>query len=222
MLRPRKSPQKRRRSRMNERLMFRDAEREGILTKNPLYSSGVIIAPAAAACTSFYSGAILAAVFTAVTFVTIALCSFVPRKIVYTFRIILYTVVASLVYVPVHLFFMSGEVLSQMYLAVGIYAPLLITNSLITLRTETKFYRLARPYMLKLAAFYVIGYDLALLTFGGIRGFLSTGTVLGIKVLPFSIPIFSTLFGGFILLAAVSAAFRWILQIISGAYKEQP
>lgn len=200
---------------LNEKGFFRDAEREGILTKNPLFSSGVIIAPAAAACTDFNTAFILASVFTVVTFVTIILCRLVPRKIVYTVRIILYTLVASLVYVPVHLFFTSGEVLSEMYAAVGIYAPLLITNSLITLRTESKFYRLSRPFMIRLAGFYVLGYDLALLVFGSIRGFLTTGAVLGIKVLPFSVPALSNVYGGFILLAVVSAAFRWFLQLIS-------
>lgn len=199
---------------LNEKSFFRDAEREGILTKNPLFSSGVIIAPAAAACTDFNAAFILASVFTVVTFVTISLCRLVPRKIVYTVRIILYTLVASLVYVPVHLFFTSGEVLSEMYAAVGIYAPLLITNSLITLRTETKFYRLSRSFMMRLAGFYILGYDLALIVFGFLRGFLTTGTILGVKILPFSVPALSNVYGGFILLAIVSAAFRWFLQSI--------
>ena len=141
------------------------------------------------------------------------ICSFVPRRIVYTVRIIIYTLAASLVYVPVHLFFTSGEVLSEMYASVGIYAPLLVTNSMITLRTESKFYRLARPYMTRLAGFYIVGYDLSLTFFGALRGFLTTGTVLGIRILPFSIPALSNLYGGFILLAVVSAAFRWYLQI---------
>lgn len=206
---------------MPERVSLLGAEREGILTRNPLFTNGIIIAPAVAACTDFYSGAILASVFTVVTFITIALCRFVPRKIVYTLRIILYTLVASLVYVPVHLFFTSGEVLSEMYAAVGIYAPLLITNSLITLRSETKFYRLSKPYMLSSAGFYIVGYDLALLVFSGIRGILTTGMVLGIKILPFSIPALSNVFGGFILLAIVSAAFRWIVQIMNGAYRKE-
>ena len=202
---------------MNEKNFRRDAEREGILTRNPLFASGAILAPAVAACTDFYSSAVIAAVFTVVTYVTVALCSFVPRKIVYTVRIILYTLAASLVYVPVHLFFTKGEVLGEMYAAVGIYAPLLVTNSMITLRTETKFYRLSRAYMLKLAGFYVVGYDIALLIFGGLRGILSSGTVLGIKILPFSIPALSTVYGGFILLAVTSALFRWILGLIFGS-----
>ena len=203
---------------MTDSSVFRSFEREGILTRNPLFTNGIIIAPAVAACTDFYSGMILASVFTVVTFITVALCRFVPRKIVYTLRIILYTLVASLVYVPVHLFFTSGEVLSEMYSAVGIYAPLLITNSLITLRSETKFYRLSKSYMFLTAGSYIVGYDLALLLFSGIRGILTKGTVLDVKILPFSIPALSNVFGGFILLAIVSAAFRWFIQILNGAY----
>lgn len=199
---------------MNEKNVFHDAEREGLLTGNPLFASGAVLAPAVAVCTDFFSAAVLAMVFTAVTYITVLLCSFVPRNIVYTLRIILYTLAASLVYVPVQLFFTSGEALSAIYMSLGIYAPLLVTNSLITLRTESKFYRLSRPYMARLAGFYVIGYDLALIVFGSLRGLLSTGTALGIKVLPFSLPALSSLFGGFILLAVVSAAFRWILKLI--------
>ena len=104
-------------------------EREGILTRNPLFTSGVIIAPAVAAGVNFYSGLILASVFTVVTLITVAICRFVPRKIVYTLRITLYTLVASLVYVPVHIYFTSNPSLNEMYSAVGIYAPLLIPPS---------------------------------------------------------------------------------------------
>lgn len=195
-------------------------EREGMLTRNPLFTSGVIIAPAVAAAKDFYSGIILASVFTVVTLITVALCRFVPRKIVYTIRITLYTLVASLVYVPVHLYFTSNPSLDELYSAVGIYAPLLMTNSLITLRTETKFYRLAKPYVLRTAGFYVIGYDLALIIFSCIRGFLTTGAVLGVKVMPFSLPSLANPYAGFILLAVMSALFRWILQISNGVYKK--
>ncbi len=207
---------------MADRAYLYATEREGILTRNPLFTSGVIIAPAVAAGVDFTSGVILASVFTVVTIVTLALCRFVPRKIVYTLRITLYTLVASLVYVPVHIYYTSDPSLNELYSAVGIYAPLLITNSLITLRSETKFFRLAKPYVIRTAGFYVIGYDLALIIFSAVRGFLSTGEILGAKVLPFAIPALSTVYGGFILLAIMSAIFRWILQISNGVYKNPP
>lgn len=207
---------------MSDKSFLYATEREGILTRNPLFTSGVIIAPAVAAGVNFYSGLILASVFTIVTLITIALCRFVPRKIVYTLRITLYTLVASLVYVPVHIYFTSNPSLNEMYSAVGIYAPLLITNSLITLRSETKFYRLAKPYVIRTAGFYVIGYDLAMIIFSSIRGILTTGEIFGSKVLPFSLPLLATTYGGFILLAVMSALFRWILQIANGVYKKDP
>ena len=81
--------------------------------------------------------------------------------------------------------------------ALGIYAPLLITNSLITVRTESKFYRLKRSYMFELAAMYILGYDIALL-------FLS--------FLPLTVPTASTVFGGFIILALLSAGFRSVIR----------
>ena len=183
---------------MSDKSFLYATEREGILTRNPLFTSGVIIAPAVAAGVNFY------------------------RKIVYTLRITLYTLVASLVYVPVHIYFTSNPSLNEMYSAVGIYAPLLITNSLITLRSETKFYRLAKPYVIRTAGFYVIGYDLAMIIFSSIRGILTTGEIFGSKVLPFSLPLLATTYGGFILLAVMSALFRWILQIANGVYKKDP
>ncbi len=205
---------------MTDKSFLHSSEREGILTRNPLFTSGVIIAPAVAAGVDVYSGIILASVFTVVTIITLSLCRFVPRKIVYTLRITLYTLVASLVYVPIHIYFTSNPSLNELYSAVGIYAPLLITNSLITLRSETKFFRLAKPYVLRTAGYYVIGYDIALILFSALRGFLTSGTVFGTKILPFSLRILSTPYGGFILLAVVSAIFRWILQITNGVYKK--
>ena len=153
----------------------------------------------------------LCIVFSIVTYVTVAVCSFVPAKLVYTVRIILYTFIASLVYVPVSI--MMENIMPVQYAALGIYAPLLITNSIITVKTEAKFYRLKRGYMLKLAAFYVFGYDISLILFGTIRELLTGGSIMGLKILPLSLPTASTVFGGFMLLAVISALFRWFIRL---------
>ena len=86
---------------MNENSRVSVAGKEAFLTSNALLSSGSIIAPAVVVATGFMQSLALCIVFSIVTYVTIAVCSFVPRKLVYTVRIILYTFVASLVYVPV-------------------------------------------------------------------------------------------------------------------------
>ena len=121
------------------------AGKEALLTSNALLSSGSIIAPAVAVATGFLPALAICIVFSLVTYITVAVCSFVPRRLVYTVRIILYTLVASLVYVPVSL--LMERIMPASLAALGIYAPLLITNSLITVRTESKFYRLKRLYM---------------------------------------------------------------------------
>ncbi len=186
------------------------AGREALLTSNALLSSGSIIAPAVAVATGFLPAVAICVVFSLVTYITIAICSFIPRKPVYTVRIILYTLVASLVYVPVSL--LMERIMPASYAALGIYAPLLITNSLITVRTESKFYRLKRSYMFELAAMYILGYDIALIFMGTVRELLANGGLFGVKLLPIAVPTASTLFGGFIILSVLSAGFRGIIR----------
>ncbi len=196
---------------MNDKtLRISTAQKEGFLTGNALLSSGIIIAPAVAAATDFMSALALSIVFCLVTYITVALCSFVPSKIVYTVRIILYTLVASVVYVLVKMLML--EIMPIQFEGLGIYAPLLITNSLITSKTETKFYRRKRSYMLVLAGFYVLGYAVSIIMFGTLRSILVNGTFLGFKILPLTFPTFTTLYGGFILLALVSALYRGVVS----------
>lgn len=187
------------------------AGKEAVLTSNALLSTGSIIAPAVVVTTSFQNALALCIVFSLVTFITVLICSFVPRKLVYTVRIIVYTFVASLVYVPVAI--LMENIMPAQFSALGVYAPLLITNSFITMKTESKFYRLKRGFMAELCGFYIIGYDLALLFLGFMRELLTNGGLFGVQFLPLSIPSAGTVYGGFILLALTSAAYRWILRL---------
>ena len=67
--------------------------------------------------------------------------------------------------------------------------------------------------MLELAGFYVFGYDIALLFFGTVRELLANGGLMGSRILPLAVPSMSTVFGGFMLLAVMSALFRWIVRL---------
>ena len=66
------------------------AGKEALLTSNALLSSGSIIAPAVAVATGFLPALAICIVFSLVTYITVAVCSFVPRRLVYTVRIILW------------------------------------------------------------------------------------------------------------------------------------
>lgn len=189
---------------------YSSAIKEGFLTGNGLLSSGVIIAPAVIAATDISTATCLAIVFSLVTFATVALCSFVPRTFVYTARIIIYTLTASIVYIPVAI--LLKNIMPISLAAVGIYAPLLVTNSFITSKTELKFYRLERKYMLVLLAFYVLGYAAALIFFGTARGILTSGKIFEWEFIKYPMSSLAYPFGGFILLAVSAAVYRGAIR----------
>ena len=71
-----------------------------LLKRNPLLVSGMVIAPAVMTADSFSGAVTLAAAFSIITFFTLLISSFVPKKIVYAVRIIMYAFIGALVYVP--------------------------------------------------------------------------------------------------------------------------
>ncbi len=185
---------------------------DNLFRKNPILSGGMVIAPIVVYAVTLKNAITLAAAFSVITFFTLIISSFVPKKIVYTIRIILYTLIGSLVYVPAYIIlnYYIPEVVSEM----GIYFPLLITNSFIVSRSETIFFLESKSKMLLDIIFCILGYDIIVLIFGTIREIISTGELSG-NILPVPL-IFSGLglpFGGFIILGILAALLRYIVLI---------
>ena len=63
------------------------------------------------------------------------------------------------------------------------------------------------------AIMYILGYDIALLFFGTVRELLTNGGFFGVSFLPLTVPTASTVFGGFIILALLSAGFRSVIRL---------
>ncbi len=190
---------------------------DGLFMKNTVLASGLVVAPIAAVATTVENAYALAVSFSCITFLTILIASFVPREIVYAVRIILYTIIAAMVYVPVIIFmdmFMEPQITS-----LGIMLPLLITNSLIITRSEVQFFRVSKQRMIAESIAYIFGFDIAALLVGFIREVFASGS-LGDKILgiPITFPSLSTTFGGFILLGILAAVLKKIkLTIRSNA-----
>ncbi len=183
---------------------------EGLTTKNALFISGLVIAPAVTYATGLRQGLMLAAMFTAVTFLSLSIASFVPRNIVYAVRIILYTFIAALVYVPVYI--IANQLFPSELTEMGVFAPLLITNSFIISKSEVKFFREKRSKMFSDIIFYILGYDAAVILYSAVRELLSGGSLMGsIYGIPTVMPVFSTTAGGLILLGFCAALFRAVL-----------
>ena len=117
---------------------FKKIIQNGLLNKNPILVSGMVIAPVIVLANNFNDAVMLVAAFSLITFFTLVISSFVPKSIVYTIRIILYTLIGAVVYVP--------SVILLEYLmpdgveAIGIFFPLFITNSFIVTRSESSFF----------------------------------------------------------------------------------
>lgn len=186
---------------------------DGVFLKNPLFISGMIVGPVVVALTTLKLGFTFIIAFSIITFCSVLICSFYSRRIVYAIRIILYTLTSSLVYMAVIIFikqFMSVETNT-----LGLYIPLLVTNSMIVSRTELRFYRKRKINMIPDVLGFIFGFDISVIIFAFVREILSYGS-LGTNMIgiPITFPIFAYPFGGFILLGLMSALYRKIVVAV--------
>ncbi len=187
--------------------------KNALLYKNPILVSGMVIAPVVVMANNFLDALTLVAAFSLITFFTLVVSSFVPKNIVYTIRIIMYTIIGALVYVPsvILLKYLMPEGVE----ALGIFFPLFITSSFIISRSESIFFLETKGKMFLDIIFCIIGYDAAVLLFAAIREILAFGTIGGTIIgMPVQLSAFQNPFGGFILLGLMTALFRNILLFV--------
>lgn len=187
---------------------------DGLYKKNTVLVSGLVIAPVVLGATTLSKALALALAFSAITFFAIMISSFFPRKIVYTIRIILYTFIASLVYVPVIILCM--QVFDEQVAQLGILMPLLIINSLIVSKTELRFFRRTKGKMVVDVASYILGFDIVIIIVGFLREVFGTGAIDGkLLGIPLTFSILKYPCGGFILVGLLAALLREIRRIIA-------
>lgn len=186
---------------------------DGLYKKNTVLVSGLVIAPVVAAATTLRLSLVLVYFFSILTFFAVLISSYVPRDIVYAARIILYTFIASMVYVPTVIF--GHTLFPNEVQALGIFVPLLITNSLIVSKTELRFFRKSKSKMVVDVICYILGFDFVIILFAFFREIFSTGA-LGERILgiPLTFPALALPFGGFIFLGLMAALFRKIQMYI--------
>ena len=187
--------------------------KNALLYKNPILVSGMVIAPVVVMANNFLDALTLVSAFSLITFFTLVMSSFIPKNIVYTVRIILYTLIGALVYVPsvILLKYLMPEGVE----ALGIFFPLFITSSFIISRSESIFFLETKGKMFLDIIFCIIGYDIAVLLFAAIREIIAFGTIGGTIIgMPVALTAFQNPFGGFILLGLMAALFRTILLFL--------
>ena len=179
---------------------------DGLAKQNVVLMTGIVNAPVIIAATSFKKGVVIALAFAIISLLTILTCSFIPKKIVYTLRVIIYALVGSVYYIPTVL--LLENIFPLTVQLIGIYMPLIIANALIFSKTESRFYLESKQKMVIDVIMFIIGFGVICVLTGGFREIICFGTFAGIKLLDISISAFEAPFGGFILVGIMAGMFR--------------
>ncbi len=104
---------------------------------------------------------------------------------------------------------------SEAVFKVGIFLPLLVTNSLIVTKSETRFLKKKKLPMMLDVLCHTLGFYIVIMIVGIIRELFGNGSFLGHAVdLPVIFPVLMLPFGGFILVGFLAAAVQKFVGII--------
>ncbi len=190
---------------------------DGLFRQNIVLMSGLVTAPIIVSATTAERAVMLILSFFLISYTSILLCRFIPRRIVYTVRILLYVVVAAAMYIPTMI--LLERLFPEAVSGVSLYVELMVVNSFLLAKTETRFY--LKPYLeMTVDAFiYVLGYAIAALIVGVLREILAYGTVYTFHLCEPLMPAAKSPFFGFILVGVLAAFCRGISGRRSAARK---
>ncbi len=179
---------------------------DGLFRQNIVLMSGLVTAPVIVAATTAERALILTVSFFMITYPSILLCKLVPRKIAYTVRILIYAVTAAVMYIPTALLMRTW--FPETAAGVSIYIEILVVNSLLLAKTESRFYIHSFKVMAIDALIYIAGYAAAAFAVGITRELLAYGTLFGIRIAESPMPAARSPFFGFILVGIFAAICR--------------
>ena len=186
----------------------------GVLGDNIVLSGLMVISPVIICGDTLKNAEALIYAFSAITFLSVLISSFVPKKFPYTAKVIIYALISALVYIPVKL--AAREFYPESIERIGIYYPLLAVNSLIVFQTEAKFFRMKKGDMIISLPSCIVGFDIVMLLTGFIRELFAYGTI-NSRIVDVNTLIggLSQPFGGFIFLGLMCGAYRFIRGLVS-------
>ncbi|MBQ3947075.1 MAG: electron transport complex subunit E, partial [Ruminococcus sp.] len=98
----------------------------GITWDNMVLSSLMVISPVIVCGDTLRNAEALVYAFSSITMLSVCIASFVPKKLPYALKVIIYALISSLVFIPVKV--AAQEFYPGIVLRVGIYFPLLAVN----------------------------------------------------------------------------------------------
>ena len=179
---------------------------DGLFRQNIVLTSGLVTAPIIVAATTAERAAVLSLSFFMISYCTILIGRIVPRRIVYTVRIIIYALIAAMVFIPTVL--LCNTLFPDTAPSVLLYIEILVVNSLVLAKTESRFYLIPYSSMAIDSLVYIAGFAIAAFAVGIIRELLALGTLFGAHVFDPVMPAAKSPFFGFLLLGVFAALCR--------------
>lgn len=176
---------------------------DGLFRQNIVLMSGLVTAPIIVAATTAERALVLTLCFFMVSYISILICRLIPRKIMYSMRILIYAVVAGAVYIPTVL--LISMLFPETVSGVLIYIEISVVNLLLLAKTESRFYLESFGVMALDALIYIAGYAVAVFAVGIIRELLAYGTFFGLYLFDEPMPAARSPFFGFILVGILAA-----------------
>lgn len=179
----------------------------GLLLGNPVLERGLVLAPVVVASYNYKNSIILGLSFMIITFFTVLTASFIPKKIPYTVRTILYTLIACAIFVPTAMYmdFLFPETVFRL----GVFLPLLVANSLIVVKSESRFYKRKKSHMIIDLLCHSIGFFIVAVIVGMIRELLGNGAFMGASISGMiKSPALMYPFSGFIIVGFLAAIIK--------------
>lgn len=189
----------------NHRDLFEKTD--GFFENNIILQRGMLIAPIIIVCTNVLNSLILSIAFFVITSFTVLISSFISQKVPYTIRVIIYTIIASIIFIPTT--YVLNYIFPNTIFKLEIFIPLLVINSGIVIKSETRFHSMKKNKMIISLCMYGLGFLVVSCLVGGIREFLGSGTILGEPLFwHYKIPVMLYPFSGFMLVGIISALYK--------------
>lgn len=179
---------------------------DGLFRQNIVLTSGLVTAPIIVAATTAERAAILSLSFFMITYCSILICRIIPRRLVYTVRIILYALVAAAVFIPTTV--LVNYLFPETAPTVHLYIEIIVVNSLLLAKTESRFYLIPYAAMAVDSLVYIAGYAIAAFGVAVVRELLAYGTLFGAHIFDALMPAAKSPFFGFFLVALFAAGVR--------------
>ena len=187
--------------------MDRLMQTDRVFLRNPVFVTGLGLAPIVVAANSLSHALILGLAVALILTPTRLLAALLAKKLPVQLRGLCYAFCAAVVYIPVWL--LLWRLFGAGLAAVGLYLPLLVVEPIIIKRYER-----TRPeslsYALQKGVMTTAGFLVALFVTAAVRELLGAGALFGVALLPAApLPLAASTAGGFLTVGLLAALWRW-------------